>query len=386
MNIMEHFKKQAHYYLVVLSALGAGISAYQTKLFFTTRSGYAEFKSVCDIGSSFDCTSIEMSRYAELWSGFPLSGFAMAGFLFILMIALFGRFQVLKDSGRKILVLLTGLALLFSAFYLVLMITQFSKLCLFCLIVDAINVAMFLLALAIPKDTSSHSIDLKTVGGLGLAALALGFVITKSLDPQAQVKQEDINDMVESIMSTPPVTFNLPADAPVVGDPNAKITIVKFSDYQCPACLMGARSIHPLLKRYPHDVKIAFINYPLDAACNPKITRQLHETACEAARVAVCAQKQGKFFEAYEALFDSQPDLKVNHVADLLGKVPGINVNEIKTCMNQPEVVSKIRQDLELGDQVKVQSTPTFFVNGIKIEGGLPTSIWIKVIDQLLKK
>lgn len=382
-----NIKKHGLAYIAALAAIGAAISAYQTRLFYVTRSGFAEFKSICDIGSTFDCTAIEMSKFAELWPGFPLSGFALAGYLFIALTALLGHFEILKSHARKPLVLLTGVSVVFSIIYLAIMVGQFSKLCLFCLVVDAINILAFVVAIQMPKpEHDKVTLNFKILGGLGITSLAVAFLFSKALDPQAEIKQQDINDMVESIMATPAVTVNVPANAPAVGSPNAKITIVKFSDYQCPACLMGARAIHPLIKRYPNDVKIVFMNYPLDGSCNPKITHKMHEAACESARLAICAHQQGHFYKAYEALFDAQKDLASGKVLEIVSKVPGINAEQLKSCMDAPETVAQVRSDLEFGETLKIQSTPTFFINGKKIEGGLPTSLWIQVIDQLLKQ
>jgi protein-disulfide isomerase/uncharacterized membrane protein len=376
-------------FIGVLSFIGAALSVWQTRLFYITRSGMSEMHTFCNIGQTFDCTAIEMSRYSELFPGFPLSAFAIAGYLMIFIISLYGMSETMRKNSRSILVALTSVAFLFSIVYLVIMTTQIGKLCLLCLTVDVINLIMLLIALKLPKPDHSKkggTIGLPRFVGSGFLVLFIGFLFTKGLNPQADMKQEDANDMVESVLTTPPVEMTIPTDAPVVGNPNAPITLVKFSDYQCPACKMGANAIHPLFKRYPDQVKFVFINYPLDMNCNPAIKSKMHEFACEAASVAICATEQGKFLDAYETLFSNQEHLATGKIADLLSAIPGIDLPKLKNCMTLPSTADKIKRDVEFGTAMKIQSTPTFFMNGKKVEGGLPTSLWIQIIDRTLKK
>jgi protein-disulfide isomerase/uncharacterized membrane protein len=375
-------------FISLFSLIGAAISIWQTRLFFVTRSGMGEMHSFCNIGQTFDCTAIEMSSYSELFPGFPLAAFAIAGYLMILVLSLYGMSENMRKSIRTLLVTFTSIAILFSLGYLLIMVNQIGKLCLLCLSVDVINVILLILALKLPKPESYSSGDLALprVVGIGFLALFVAFLFSRGLNPQAEMKQEDMNDMVESVLATPAVAVTLPSDAPVVGDPNAPVTMVKFSDYQCPACKMGANAIHPLFKRYPKDVKFVFINYPLDQACNPAIKQRMHEFACEAASVAICATEQGKFIEAYETLFENQSNFETGKIADLLTKVKGIDLAKLKACITLPSTAEKIKRDVELGTVMKIQSTPTFFLNGKKVEGGLPTNLWIQIIDKTLKK
>ncbi|CAN5951496.1 unnamed protein product [Sphagnum jensenii] len=270
------------------------------------------------------------------------------------------------------------------------MVTLIQKFCILCLGVDAINIALFCLVLKMPKEEKdSSALSVLHVIGTGLASLLIAFLFTKGLDPYADLKKEDINDSIESVLNTPVTNFQPPSDAPVIGNPNAPITIVKFSDYECPACRMAATAIHPLFKRYPNEVKFVFVNYPLDQGCNPNVPSKMHEFACEAALVAICATDQGKFQDAYEVLFENQKDFSANKIADLvLSKIPSLDAAKLKSCITLPSSMDKIRRDVDLGGKsnLNIQSTPTFYINGKKIEGGLPTQVWMQIIDRMLQK
>jgi len=380
-------------WISALSTIGSIISIWQTRLYFVTRSGMSDGHSFCNIGQTFDCTAIEMSRYSEFLGGIPLSGFAISGYLLILILALYGFSESVRKNIRQILLIFTGVAVLFSLVYLAIMLGQIGKICLICLGVDSINLALFGLAWSLPKPDSSTStgsgLGLGKLAGAGIVALMIAFLASKAANPQDGMKKEDMNDIVESVLTSPVNTFSIPADAPSIGNPNAPITIVKFSDYQCPACRMAANAVHPLLKRYPNDIRFVFVNFPLSPECNtdPRLKQTVHEFACEAATVAVCATQQGKFPEAYDTLFANQKDFEVGKIADLFAdKAPGVDLGKLKECMKLPSTIEKIKSDTSVGVSLHIESTPTFFINGKKLEGGLPTNIWIELIDKMLKK
>ena len=376
----------------ILSAIGAVVSIWQTRLFFMTRGGMGGFHSFCNIGQSFDCTAIEMSPYSEIFGGFPLSGVAIAGYLVIFIFSLYGFSETLRKNIRDILLIFAGIAVAFSMIYLAIMLGKIGKLCLICLGVDVINFALLGIVMSLPKNEDkivpSEKMSSARFVGTGTMAIIAAFMIVKATNPQDGMKKEDVNDLVESVLNSPVTQIAIPADAPTIGNPNAPITIVKFSDFQCPACKMAANAIHPLIKRYPNDIKFVFMNFPLAPECNPDplLKHTMHEFACEAGTVGVCAYQQGKYNEAYEILFDQQSTFEVGKIADLLAGVPGLDLPKLKECMKLPSTMEKIRSDSMVGVNAKIQSTPTFFINGKKLEGGLPTSVWIEIIDRMLKK
>jgi protein-disulfide isomerase len=379
--------------LGALSLVGALISLWQTRLFFLTRTGTGGFKSFCNMGQTFDCTAVEMSNYAEILPGIPLSGFAVAGYTLLLGLSLCGLSPALRRNLKPWLVGFSGVALIFSLIYLFVMLTQIGKLCLLCLVIDSLNLILFVLALTLPSsvarsEPSGSGIRLSHIAAMGSGSLIVAFLFTQALNPQAGVKRSDLDDIVDSVMQSPSLPIEIPADAPTIGAPDAPVTIIKFTDYECPACKMGATAIHPLFKRYPKKVRFVFMNFPLAHECNadPQLNRTIHAYACEAAAVAVCAKEQGKFTEAYETLFDNQTSFKANGVADLVAsKVEGLDSAKLKECMKLPSTADRIRRESLVGVNLKVQSTPTFFINGKKVEGGMPTNVWVQIIEKMIQ-
>jgi protein-disulfide isomerase len=130
-------------------------------------------------------------------------------------------------------------------------------------------------------------------------------------------------------------------------------------------------------------VRVIFRNFPLDMSCNTHVQNPMHEFSCEAARTAYCAQQQGKFQPLYEQLFEKQESLAKGKPLEF-AKELGLDTAAIQTCSAAPQTNTAIQTDIEEGFRLGITSTPTFFINGRKIEGIQPLDAWTKIIDQLL--
>jgi protein-disulfide isomerase len=109
-----------------------------------------------------------------------------------------------------------------------------------------------------------------------------------------------------------------------------------------------------------------------------------HPVACEAARAALCAQDQGKFESAYQDLFEKQETFTQGRPLEIMKGI-GVDESRIKGCMASPETNSRIAKDVEEANTLGVKSTPTFFLNGHRMEGAYPVPAWNHIIDRLLK-
>ena len=138
---------------------------------------------------------------------------------------------------------------------------------------------------------------------------------------------------------------------PVRGPANAKITMVAFSDYQCPYCQRAEATITQILQE--NDIKVYFRNWPLPA--------QMHPDALNAAEAAQCANEQNKFWEMHDKLFASQANLTVaalkQYAVDL-----GLNATQFNTCLDTNKYSALITKDQSDGTGYGVQGTPTFFI------------------------
>ncbi|RIL10670.1 MAG: disulfide bond formation protein DsbA [Proteobacteria bacterium] len=164
-------------------------------------------------------------------------------------------------------------------------------------------------------------------------------------------------------------------NSPSKGPSDAKITIVEFSDFQCPYCKRGMDTMEEVLKAYPKDVKLVFKHLPLP----------FHKEAMPAAKASYAAGKQGKFWEMHDALFINQDKLTADFYVEQ-AKTLGLNVDQFKKDMGSPEAEAAVKADKEIAEKNGIQGTPAFFVNGVGVRGAYPLDHFKKVIERLMNE
>jgi protein-disulfide isomerase len=169
-----------------------------------------------------------------------------------------------------------------------------------------------------------------------------------------------------------------PGGGHVKGNANAKFTLVEYGDFQCPSCAFYYPVVEALLKEEPNLVKLEFHHFPLI---------QIHQNALPAALAAEAAADQGKFWEMYELLFQSQSawsGKKGNVEEDFLvmAQKLGLDSTKFMQSMKAPETRERVLLDVTRGREAHVEGTPTFFVNGRPIQP-LPQTVqaFKKAID-----
>ena len=371
----------------VLSLFGLGLMATQALEHFKVHSGTAGFESFCTVGA-FDCIAVESSRYAEIFPGFPLAALAAAFYAALAVALVFARNPFWRRESLRAAAALSGTGVLVSLIYLVIMVSQLDTLCLFCIGQDVTLLAIFGLVLSLkPEGFKQHKPDrakIKTlIASCGSAAVLVALLL-KIMDP-VTIPRREAQTAVDSFFSTEARPVAVSPANPTFGPADAPITIIKFSDFQCPACKLGAYSLHPVLQRYKDKIRFVFKNFPLDPSCNREMPRPLHEHACKAAYVGFCANKAGKFEQVYHALFDHQDEFDAKGPVALAVEA-GLDQAELEKCIDSVEAKAAVNEDLEQGIELKVGATPTFFVNGRVVPGGYPTEIWIDIVERLLKQ
>jgi|GEM_PF-2179543 len=170
----------------------------------------------------------------------------------------------------------------------------------------------------------------------------------------------------------------------LIGNPDAPITIVKFSDFMCPACGKASKVLDNLLRFNADKVKIYFANYPLDNNCNITMKRQLHDGACLLAKGSICADDAGKFHQYYQSTFS-----KHLHKANLstvyaIAREIGILNENFKKCMASASADKALQKEMTEADNLKVNSTPSIYINGKEYKYRALESLLKKIVDQEL--
>jgi protein-disulfide isomerase len=166
-----------------------------------------------------------------------------------------------------------------------------------------------------------------------------------------------------------PIANLVAPDCPRQGPAAAAITIVEFSDFQCPFCEQAFRDLRELLRANP-DVSLTFRHFPLDATCNSHVVRSLHPDACLAACAAECANRQGRFWEYHDALFENHDSLERESLFRY-ARETRLDLAAFRTGLDDPTTRARVGADIEAARQVGVESTPTLFINGRTLSGAL---------------
>lgn len=160
-------------------------------------------------------------------------------------------------------------------------------------------------------------------------------------------------------------------DSPRLGNASAKITIVEFADFTCPFSKQEFPVVRELLAKYPDKINFVFRNFPLGDAN--------HVGGKEAAMAGVCANSQGKFWPFHDKLFQNQKNFTKSDLLTLAGQ-SGLNTESFSQCLESAAVKSKVEKDWADGATLGVSGTPSFFINGEKVEGAIPLEAWEKAV------
>jgi protein-disulfide isomerase len=175
---------------------------------------------------------------------------------------------------------------------------------------------------------------------------------------------------------TEPVDVTVAKDDWIRGNKNAKVTLVEFSDFQCPYCSQFNPTVEQVRKDYPDTVRIVFKHYPLTS---------IHPMAQKAAEAAECAGAQNKFWEMHDKLFTNQTSLSLENYKTW-AKDLGLNQSKFNTCLDESTTAAKVAADQKYGDSVGVSGTPTSFVNGYAVQGAQGYDVVKAKIDAELAK
>lgn len=153
------------------------------------------------------------------------------------------------------------------------------------------------------------------------------------------------------------------AHTPGQGAEKPDVVVVELSDYECPFCAAAHRNVMKAFEKYKHRMKLYHRHFPLDNKCNRMIEEPYHRGACRAARAAICARKQGKFWPMHHLLFKHRYRHSRAGVAALARKA-GLDVARFKTCLSSAATRKELKEDIEVAIALKAEGTPTFVFFG----------------------
>jgi protein-disulfide isomerase len=197
---------------------------------------------------------------------------------------------------------------------------------------------------------------------------------------EAQARQATLDALqaktkVEIHLDAPRAPVTVRDGEPMKGPANAPITVVEYSEFQCPFCSRVGPTIQQVMSTYGDKVRLVFRDYPLP----------FHDKARGASQAAQCAHAQGKFWEYHDKLFANQsaldtPNLK-QYAADL-----GLDTAKFNQCIDEGRFADVVERNYNEGQTLGVSGTPAFFINGRFLSGAQPFEAFQQIIDEELKR
>ena len=219
------------------------------------------------------------------------------------------------------------------------------------------------------------------------------FVGINSVEPeQIYIRNADVLDTTKNKQATSPQTVLVSSDDdPMMGNPNAQITIIEFSDFQCPFCKRFHSDTLPLIQTNYIDtgqVRFVYRDFPIQST---------HPNAMPAALAAECADDQGKFWPYHDIIFQNQgqwKDLELTQAVNLFKQYAGelqLNGDEFATCLDSGKYLDEVNNDYQDGQKYGIEGTPGFFIGNdklgyTKISGAKPYQSFQAVLDEALAK
>lgn len=207
------------------------------------------------------------------------------------------------------------------------------------------------------------------------AGILVGYMAWGRTSPIQQAAQPAVAQAAAT--AKPQYTrYDIPTDGyPSIGPTDAAITIVEFSDFECPFCKRWNQEVYQqLLAAYPGKIRMIYRNLPLTS---------LHPDAMSASVAAMCASDQNAFWQFHDKLFSDEyglgRDAYTQYATDL-----GLDTKAFETCLDSGKFDDFIQKDMDFSLNLGVQSTPTFFINGLAVVGAQPLSVFKQVIDKEL--
>jgi uncharacterized membrane protein/protein-disulfide isomerase len=360
------------------------------------------YRSFCDVSATVSCTQVYASRFSTL-GGIPVAVFGALAFAAAALLAVSGFVapQAVRESVPGYLFVLSTLSLAVVLYLGYASFVLLKAVCLLCLTTYAAVIGLFLVsgaATSFPMTTlprraardarvfiaSPLALTLAVLFFAGAASTLAFFpregVAASPAAPAAAAAtaapaptQDQRSEFERWYASQPRVPLIIPADG-------ATVLIVKFQDFQCPPCGQTYQQYKPIFAKYeaehPGAVKVVYKDYPLNRECNDGLGQTIHPAACDGAVAVRLAAEHNKRDAMEEWLYTHQPTQTPPSVRQAARDIGGIADFDAK----YPATIQSVKSDIALGRQLGVKSTPTFFINGVKVEGGLPPQYFDQAI------
>jgi protein-disulfide isomerase/rhodanese-related sulfurtransferase/uncharacterized membrane protein len=321
------------------------------------------------------CDVVRASSFAHFW-GVPTPAFGVAMYAALALLIFVGPLSGERWARR----LTYGIAAITAAGFLVSLFLSgieafvLHHWCEWCVASAVIVTMMFALALMEmrrpqpPPEGAVALASLRRYVTVVMLAILIGvpaFILLSRVEtggPPTQASDEALREHL------------VRPDSHILGDPESPVTVVEFSDFQCPFCGQAEKTVAKIRAAYKNRVRFVFRQFPLPT---------IHPFAEKAAEASECAAAQGKFWEAFEKLYDNQVDLTTPALEQYASDL-GLDRARFDRCLTSGAMAVRVAQDKSDGQALGVDRTPTFFIDGRKYVGAPDYSRFAQILDNAL--
>ena len=375
---------------IALLSLLVAISAhvYLSFHYYPLHVGLAEGEAICSFSEKFNCDAVSASQYSA-FLGVPMAVWGAATNLVLLvMLLVYG--MGMTDNRERLLrmtVLTAGFVALTSIVMGAISMVVLGTFCPFCIVAYVTSFICFEALRRCPEEPFFANLGADFKALFGEARLNLGYWIAipliagfSHLATIQHYGMENLDKVVKASVldwqASPLAALkHQPLLAKGASAEQAKMTISEFADFRCGHCKMATTPISAFVSS-KNDVRLEFFVFPLDGACNDAISRA-DGGSCRMAKAVLCAEKSQNGWAMHDLLFENQQDLNRKHSLQEIdweikeySKKIGLDFEELKACMESTDVHEAILSQARLGEEAKVEGTPTIYVNGRKLPRG----------------
>lgn len=347
----------------------------------------------CEETATVSCDAVNTSEHSELF-GVPIATLGVPVYLLAALLAA----SALRGRRRALPVLaLMGLgATGYSGFLLYVSVTQVGAVCAWCMRLYGVNLALLVLPLLAgawraprPRlpDLLLYAVTFVLLGTgavavqthyrgellmpasptqvLGITPLPASVEHAPAEDPEGPPPLSEVTIQTDE----GPVTLPIAPDDPWRGDRSARVVVVEFADLQCGYCKRAAAQLDRLFAAYGDRVLFVFKHFPMDPACNPGVTNRMHVKACLAAKAAVCAQGQRRFWDFAHLGFKNQHALDAASLRTYAERA-GLDLAAFDACLAGEQALEPVRRHGAEGQSLGVRGTPRIYIDGTLYRSG----------------
>jgi uncharacterized membrane protein/predicted DsbA family dithiol-disulfide isomerase len=365
--------------ILLLSLVGLALSVVLTVVHYRTHTD-PDYQALCAVSDRINCESVALSPYS-LWLDVPVSVWGLLSYLASGALALSGLSsrRLHADWPMGLLTLLAAGAVAVSGYLAYISVRRIDSVCIYCTGLYVVNVCWFGVAVwgrfSWRAWLESAKLDARELFGRPRLTVALGATAVATIALlQVGFPRHWLGARAGGADGEHSGSTN--QGEHWIGSPDAALTIVEYTDYECPHCRRAHRDVRERIARSAVPARLVHKHFPLDQACNLAVNRPFHRRACELSRFVECAGRQGKFWPANDAVFAALDHTEAARL-DLtaLGRELGLDGPGLARCLTDDEVAELVARDIADGQSLGIHGTPTYVVGEARYTGRLPPSL-----------